>query len=115
MVIVMKNKIVKILFTLPVVVYTLVLIALPLLYIFGISFFKSDSYGGIVNTFTLVNYIELFDAVYIKIFIKSVLIALVTTVICILIAYPFILAVSHKSKFKQKVLMKVGMVPFLTN
>ena len=115
MVIVMKNKIVKILFTLPVIVYTLVLIALPLLYIFGISFFKSDSYGGIVNTFTLVNYIELFDAVYIKIFIKSVLIAIVTTIICILIAYPFVLAVSHKSKFKQKVLMTVVMVPFLTN
>lgn len=114
----MKNKgtrVFKIIFILPVIIYAIFLIALPLLYIFMISFFESDSYGGMIQTFTLSNYLELFNSVYIKIFLRSILIALVTTLICILISYPFVLAISHKSKKIQQVLMTLVMVPFLTN
>ena len=111
----MKNKLFKTIFLLPVIVYSLFLILLPLIYIFIISFFKSDSYGGMIETITLQNYIQLFDYVYIKIFIQSIIIAVIVTLICIFIAYPFSLAVSHKSKVKQKVLMTLVMVPFLTN
>lgn len=111
----MKNKVSKYLFTLPVVLYSLTLILLPLIYILIISFFKNDSYGGMIKTFTLKNYTELFDIVYIKIFIQSFIIALIVTFICILISYPFVIAVNHKSKLTQKVLMTLVMVPFLTN
>ena len=110
-----KNNIVKWMFILPIIIYTVFLIALPILYIIIISFFKSDSYGGMIHTITLQNYIELFDVVYLKIFLKSALIAIVTTVICVLISYPFVLAVSHKSKKTQQILMTLVMVPFLTN
>ena len=74
-----KNKLFKFLFTGPVVVYSILLIFLPLIYIFVISFFKSDGYGGMVETITLGNYIQLFDMVYVKIFIQSIIIALVVT------------------------------------
>lgn len=110
-----SSKIFKILFTLPVIIYSLMFIALPLLYIFIISFFKSDSYGGMIKTITLENYIELFDVAYIKIFFQSILVALITTVICIIIGYIFVLSVSHKSKKVQELLMTLVMVPFLTN
>ena len=110
-----KNRLFKFLFTAPVVIYSILLIFLPIAYIFVISFFKSDSYGGMIQVFTLQNYIKLFDMVYIKIFIQSMWIAVIVTFICSLIAYPFSLAVSHKSKITQKVLMTLVMVPFLTN
>ncbi len=110
-----KNGLFKILFISPVVIYSLLLIFLPLVYIFIISFFKSDSYGGMEQVFTLQNYLQLFDLVYIKIFMQSIFIAVVVTLICILITYPFVLAISHKSKIMQKVLMTLVMVPFLTN
>ena len=110
-----KNKIIKWLFILPIIIYSVFLVALPMLYIFAISFFKSDSYGGMIKTITLSNYIEIIDAVYIQIFLKSALIAIVTTLICILISYPFVLSVSHKSKRIQQILMTLVMVPFLTN
>ena len=93
-----NNKLFRFIFTFPVIIYTFLLIALPILYIFAISFLKSDSYGGMINIVTLENYCELFNAVYIKIFLQSMLIAIITTAICILIAYPFALAVSHKNK-----------------
>jgi len=110
-----KNSLVKWMFLLPIVIYTALLIVLPIFYIIMISFFKSDSYGGMIQTFTLSNYIEIFDIVYLKIFIKSALIAIVATLICILISYPFVLAISHKSKKIQQILMTLVMVPFLTN
>ena len=110
-----SSKIVRRLFTIPVVLYSVLLIALPLIYIFIISFFKSDSYGGMNATFTLSNYLELFDAVYIKIFLQSFVVAIAATAICILIAYPFVLAITHKSKTTQQILMTLVMVPFLTN
>ena len=110
-----KNKLFKFIFVSPVVIYSLLLIFLPLIYIFIISFFKSDGYGGMIKTISLHNYIQLFDVVYIKIFLQSILIALVVTFICILITYPFVIAISHKSKIIQKVLMTLVMVPFLTN
>lgn len=111
----MKNKFYKRLFTLPVIIYSILLIFLPLLYILVISFFKSDSYGGMINEFTIENYFKLFDIVYLKIFVQSFVIAIIVTFICILIAYPFVIAVSHKDKLTQKVLMTLVMVPFLTN
>jgi len=110
-----NNKLFRLFFILPIIIYTAILIVLPILYIFIISFFESDSYGGMNITFTLSNYLELFDSVYINIFLKSIAIALITTAICILISYPFVLAVSRKNKKTQKVLMTLVMVPFLTN
>ena len=110
-----SKKLWRYFFLVPVIVYVALLIALPLLYILLISFFKSDSYGGMITTFTIQNYIEVFDQVYINVFLKSILIAGLTTFICILISYPFILAVSHKKPRTQKILMTLVMVPFLTN
>lgn len=110
-----KNSLFKFLFTAPVIIYAIMLIFLPLLYIFVISFFKSDGYGGMIETITIDNYLQLFNLVYLKIFWQSIVIALVVTMICIIISYPFVLAVSHKSKITQKVLMTLVMVPFLTN
>lgn len=110
-----KNNVIKFLFISPIILYTILLVFLPLVYIFIISFFKNDGYGGIINVFTLQNYIQLFDFVYIKIFVKSIIIAVVVTIICILITYPFVLSISHKSKIVQKILMTLVMVPFLTN
>ena len=111
----MKNKIFKTIYLLPVIIYSFVLILLPLLYVLYLSFLTSDSYGGIINTFTIQNYINIFDVTYIKMFFKSSLIAIITTVICILISYPFALILRGKSKSVQNLATKLIMIPFLTN
>lgn len=110
-----KNKFLKILMIAPIIIYTIFLVVLPMLYLFIISFYKSDSYGGMIPTLTLTNYLELFNLAYIKIFLKSILIATITTILCIIIAYPFTIALSHKSKKVQSILITLVMVPFLTN
>ena len=79
------------------------------------SFCKSDSYGGIIYEFTLSNYLNIFDITYIKMLLKSSLIAILATFICILISYPFALILRTKSENIKNLSTKLIMVPFLTN
>lgn len=110
-----KGGIEKILFTLPVIIYSFLLILIPLLYVLLISFYKSDSYGGMIHTLTLANYYEIFNITYINIFIKSISIALITTIICLLISYPFAIALMDKKETTRNLIIKLVMVPFLMN
>lgn len=109
------NKIFKLVFLTPIIIYSFLLILLPLLYVLYLSFLTSDSYGGIINTFTFKNYLDIFDITYIKMFLKSSLIAIITTFICILISYPFALILRGKSRYVQNLTTKLIMIPFLTN
>ena len=110
-----NNKVFKTIFTLPVLVYTFILIVLPLLYILFLSFCTSDSYGGVLYQFTFSNYVKIFDLTYLKILFKSALIGIITTIICILISYQFALILRRKSVHLQNLATKLIMVPFLTN
>ena len=110
-----KNNGFKLLFVSPIIIYTFVLILLPIIYILFLSFCTSDSYGGIIYNFTLNNYINIFDITYIKMLLKSSLIALITTFLCILISYPFALIIRNKSESIKNLITKLIMVPFLTN
>jgi spermidine/putrescine transport system permease protein len=111
----MKKDRLKYLLLFPIIAYSLLLIILPLIYIFFISFMKSDSYGGIIYTFNINNYIEIFNIVYIKVFLKSFIIATIATFICILISYPFTYFISRKKGYIKNVLITLVMIPFLTN
>ena len=110
-----KNSIFKIIFLAPVIIYSILLILLPLLYIFFLSFCKNDSYGGIIYQFTLSNYINIFNITYLKILLKSSFIGLIATVICICISYPFALILRERSENTRNLMTKLVMIPFLTN
>lgn len=109
------NKLFKFIFLAPVIAYSLLLILLPLIYIFFLSFCKNDSYGGIIYSFTLENYLSIFDITYIKILFKSCLIALIATFICICISYPFALILREKDEKIRNIMTRLVMIPFLTN
>ena len=110
-----KKGIEKYLFTLPIIIYSILLILIPLLYVLLISFYQSDSYGGMIHTFTLTNYLEIFNITYIKIFLKSIIIALITTILCLLISYPFAIALMDRKETTRNLLIKLVMIPFLMN
>ena len=110
-----KKSFLRFVVTFPIIVYSLTLILIPILYVLFLSFCKSDSFGGIEYQMTLENYKIIFDAIYIKILLKSFLIGLVTTIICICISYPFSIFLMDKSETKRNLLIKLVMIPFLTN
>ena len=75
----------------PTVLWLAAFLLIPLIYVIGISFLTKNAYGGVDFTVTLSNYASLFQSEYGKVFADSLWLSLETTVICLLIGYPFIL------------------------
>ena len=108
--------------TLPAVVTTgpmtlllVLLVAVPLIYVGVMSFCSIDPYYNVVFQFTTENYARLASADYMKIYGQSLLIAFVTTVICILVGYPFSWLIARTKNRYKKILYMLVIVPFWTN
>lgn len=100
----------------PVTLWLIFLIALPLAYVLVISFCTTDpDTHNIQWGFSLQNYIQLFDPLYLGIYANSLLIAAVSTVICILLGYPFAYSMANAGRFRKTIMMVLLMLPFWTN
>lgn len=114
--IVLRRKTVPLLVMIsPVTAWLTVLIAVPLLYLLVISFCGTDDSHNIVFSFTLSNYARLFDPTIMSIYWNSLVISTLTTVICILIAYPFAAIMCGTTPFRKTLMMIFLMLPFWTN
>ena len=96
----------------PLVLWMYILVAIPFIYIIAISFMHKGTYGGVTAGFTLNNYSDILNPLYLQTFGKSVLISASVTFICLLIAYPFTYFIAQKSEIKKTVFMSMVMVPF---
>ena len=99
----------------PVAVCMLFLVLIPLLYIVVMSFCSIDEYYNVVFKFTFKNYIMLADGQYTHIYLQSLLIAFLTTLICILIAYPFSFLIARTKSRQKNILYMLVIIPFWTN
>lgn len=99
----------------PIAIWMTLFVAIPLVYVFVISFLKKGTYGGVDFAFTLSNYTDIFNSLYLKIFIYSLAVSAAVTIACILIAYPYAYFVAKKSPITRVVLLMFVMIPFLTN
>ena len=99
----------------PISIWMLIFILLPMLYILFIRFMTRDVYGNIEYTFTLDNYKEMFQPLYLSVIGKSIKMAFITTVICLVVGYPLAYYIASKpSKTAAKLLMLV-MIPYWTS
>ena len=102
--------------TISVIVLWLILFALiPNIIMFAVSFMEYDGSSFVKAVFTWSNYEKFFKGDYFIIFMNSFKIAAVTTVICLILGYPFayILARS-KSKYKGLLALLV-VIPYWTS
>lgn len=99
----------------PVVVWMSLLFLLPLLLVLIVSFFSRSIFGGIQLPLTIDNYIRFFDPLYGQILWVSVYFSFVTTVICLLIGYPFAYIVARSPNRYRNLLLMLIIVPFWTN
>lgn len=91
------------------------LIAVPLIYVAGMSFCSIDEFYNVVFQFTVQNYVRLANTDYLRIYAQSMGIALVTTLICILVGYPFSYIIARTRSRKKKILYMLVIIPFWTN
>lgn len=99
----------------PVTVLMILLVAVPLVYVGVMSFCSLDEFYNVTYNFTFDNYLRLINADYIKIYVQSIVIALVTTLICIVIAYPFSYIIARTKSKKKQLLYMLVIIPFWTN
>ncbi len=82
----------------PAIIWLILFLVLPLLYIVGISFMKKGLYGGVIQTFDLTAYKTMFQSKYMKILLDSLWLSLKTTGLCLLFGYPFAISFQIQRK-----------------
>ncbi len=99
----------------PVALWLIFFVAVPLLYVFIMSFCSLDQNYNVAFRFTVENYEHLLDLNYIQIYGQSILIAFLTTLICIVLAYPFSFLIARTFRSKKTILYMMVIIPFWTN
>ena len=100
---------------LPMYIWTAALIILPLLYIIIVSFLTPDRMNGVTLPLTAGNYARIADPIIGDVFLRSLRLALETTLLCFLIGYPFAYLMSRLSDKARGIVMMLIMIPFWTN
>ncbi len=104
------------LIALPAYGYLIVFFAIPLLTVVLYSFATRDRFGGAdLTRFNLDSYAELNDDLIVTIIGRSVGLALITTVICLVVSYPFAYYMATRSETVRNVMLVFVMIPFWTN
>ncbi|MFR8335001.1 MAG: ABC transporter permease [Oscillospiraceae bacterium] len=99
----------------PVSVWMVLFVTIPMLYIIYVSFMSRGVFGDVVYEFSLESYQTLLDSTYFKVIVKSLQVALFTTVACLLLGYPFAYYIARKPPEVASRPIMLIMIPFWTN
>ncbi len=111
----MKNKKTAVKLLSPVLIWMTCFFVVPVFLMMLVSFCTRGEYGEVIYKFNTNNYIRFLDPLYINIFIRSIVIALITTIICLILGYPFAYFVGRAPKKIRGILLLLIMLPFWTN
>ena len=98
----------------PYVIWSLLLIALPLFLIVLYSVTTGDN-SLLTIHFTLANFKKILDPVYVSVFVKSLEMGLLTTLICFVLAYPMAYFISKFNDEAQGILILFVTIPMWIN
>lgn len=98
--------------TYPLVVWSALFIVVPVLLVIFFSFTEKvdDSY-----IFSLTHYKRLMNPVYFSVFFRSIWLALISTVICLLVGYPIAYILAKKPENKRNFFILVFILPMWMN
>lgn len=99
----------------PTIVWLGIFLFIPLAYVILMTLLTKNAYGGVDFVFTLENYKNLFNSEYLRVFWDSIWLSFQTTVICLLVGYPFAYILANAPKRWKSFLVMLLMLPFWTN
>ena len=100
---------------LPMYIFSILFVLGPLLYMIALSFATNHEGLGVTFRFTLENFKKMADPVYVGTFVQSFQVAIMTTILVVVIGYPFGYFMAKQSKRGKRLLMFLIMVPFWTS
>ncbi len=102
--------------SLPAYVYLVVLFVIPLVLVFVYSFATRDATGQtVLEDWNLDSYKRLFTPIVLEIFLRSLVLAVITTLICLAVSYPFAFYIATRSSRFRSLLLVLVMIPFWSN
>lgn len=100
---------------LPIYLFTLVFVFFPLVYLLVLSFMQRAQVWGFEWSFTLENYQQILEPLYLETFVQSLKLAFLSTLFIALLGYPFGYFMAKASgKWKQRIMLLL-MIPFFTS
>lgn len=99
----------------PMIVWLVAFVVAPTAILFVYSFCERDELGRVVFSFTLENYQRVSDPIYLRIFLRSIGYAGLTTAICVVVGYPVAYCIGRASEVWRQRLLLLVMVPFWTS
>ena len=104
------------LLALPSFAYMILFFAVPLVIVLVYSFATRTSTGSTsLSDWNLDAYRKLGEPIVRNVVIRSIVLALVTTTICLLVAYPFAWFCAHQRPVVRNMMLVAVMIPFWTN
>lgn len=100
---------------LPAYAYMIVFFAIPLVIVLVYSFATRTPVGTDLSGWNLESYKRLVDPLVRDILVRSAVLAVITTVICLLMAYPLAYYMSTRSPSVRNLMLVFVMIPFWTN
>ena len=100
---------------LPLYLFTLCFVVGPLLYMVALSFATNGSGSSTIWSFTLENYKKIAEPVYLKSFVQSFQLAITSTLLIVLMGYPFGYFMAKLSAKWKKRMMLLIVIPFWTS
>lgn len=99
----------------PPVLWLLLFFIVPLAVIWGYSFGENVSLTEIAINGTFANYARALKPLYLAILVKSIGMAALTTLVCLIVAFPVAIAITFASNRAKVWLLLLVMLPFWTN
>jgi spermidine/putrescine transport system permease protein len=99
----------------PAAAWLLVFFVAPLLIVFVYSFLTRGEFGSVEWTFSLDSYQRIFDPLYFGTFLRSVYIAVITTIVCLVLGFPLAYFIATRSSRWRSALLVALIIPFWTN
>ncbi len=99
----------------PGLLWTALFCLLPILVVLAVSFATRGTYGGVLWEFSLENYRDLLHPLYGRILGQSVLLAAMTTGLCLVLGFPLAYYIARLPPRRQALWLVLIMIPFWTN
>ncbi|RCX18521.1 spermidine/putrescine transport system permease protein [Fontibacillus phaseoli] len=100
---------------LPVLLWLSLFLVVPMLIVIGISFMGRDELGNVVFNLNLDAYATFFDPLYLGIYWDTIVLSVLTTVLCLLLSYPLAYYIANAGPRMQTWGLALITIPFWIN
>ncbi len=102
-------------FAIPYMIWMIIFIVVPLILVLYYAFTTGDSQNFATFNFSIENFKRFFTPTYVKVLVRSVNLALVSTVICLILGYPIAYIISKEKAKTRNTLILMLVIPMWMN